>query len=179
MVNQLIEQELENTEVEESFKIKDLETANWALKKIAAINAKQKEISDLAEKEIEKIEAWRNQEISKYDNSKEGLESLLVEYYRVEKEKDSKFKLSTPYGKVTSRKGTKKWEIPNKERIIETLKARGFNDLIRTKEDINLADMKKQFNVTDSGHVIDSNGETLEGAYVTENPTSYSIKVGD
>ncbi|CPO17927.1 bacteriophage Mu Gam-like protein [Staphylococcus aureus] len=39
--------------------------------------------------------------------------------------------------------------------------------------------MKKQFHVTDSGHVIDINGEPLDGAYVVENPTSYTVKAGD
>lgn len=179
MSNPLIELELQDIEVKESFKIKDLDTANWALKKVAAINTKQKEISELAEKERERIESWENEEVSKYENSKEGLQSLLVEYYKTEKDKDPKFKLSTPYGKVTSRKGTKKWEIPNKERFITILKERGFNELVRVKEEVNLADMKKQFHVTDTGHVIDSNGEPIEGTYVIENPTSYSVKAGE
>lgn len=179
MASALIEKELENVEVKESFKVHDLDSANWALKKIAAINTKQAEISQVAENEIERIKTWEYDELNRYESSKEYLQSLLVEYYKVERERDSKFKLSTPYGKVTSRKGTQKWEIPNKERVINTLKQRGFNELIRTKEEINLADMKKQFHVTDSGHVIDINGEPLDGAYVVENPTSYTVKAGD
>lgn len=179
MSNPLIEQELQDIEVKESFKIKNLESANWALKKIAAINIKQKEVSELAEKEKERICTWESSELKKFESNKEYLQSLLVEYYKTEKDKDPKFKLSTPYGKVTSRKGTQKWEIPNKTMFIQTLKERGFNDLVRIKEEINLSDLKKQFHVTEDGRVIDSNGQVIEGTYVIDNPTSYTVKAGE
>ncbi|WP_218696873.1 host-nuclease inhibitor Gam family protein [Mammaliicoccus sciuri] len=179
MANPLIEKELEDIEVKESFKVHDLDSANWALKKIAAINSKQTEVSKVAENEIEKIKLWEETELNRYEGSKEYLQSLLVEYYKAEKEKDPKFKLSTPYGKVTSRKGTQKWEIPNKTMFINTLKERGFNNLVRIKEEINLADLKKQFHVTEDGRVIDTNGEIIEGTYVIDNPTSYSVKAGE
>ncbi|MFI3131990.1 host-nuclease inhibitor Gam family protein [Mammaliicoccus sciuri] len=179
MANPLVEKELKDVEVQESFKVHDLDSANWALKKIAAISTKQSEVSKVAENEIEKIKAWEESELNRYEGSKDYLQSLLVEYYKAEKEKDPKFKLSTPYGKVTSRKGTQKWEIPNKTMFIQTLKERGFNDLVRIKEEINLADLKKQFHVTEDGRVIDSNGEIIEGTYVIDNPTSYSVKAGD
>ncbi len=41
------------------------------------------------------------------------------------------------------------------------------------------SDIKKDFNVTENGTLIDANGEVLEGASIVEKPTSYTVKVGE
>ena len=94
----------EDTQEKKRFRIENLEAANWAFRKLAAIERKKKEVQELAQKEIERIRAWEQQEISSLDNSKEFFEGLLKEYFAREREKDPKFKISTPYGKVSARK---------------------------------------------------------------------------
>ncbi|UBH16370.1 host-nuclease inhibitor Gam family protein [Macrococcus armenti] len=177
MVN-MFEQEIIETETSKGFKVNDLDSANWAFKKINALKKKQDEINELAEKEIEKIEAWRKQNSESYQNDISFFEGLLVEYYRTEKEKDDKFKLTSPYGKVTSRKGLVKPEYPNPERVIAELKERGLISYIRTKEEIDKALIKKDFNIV-GNQVVDVNGEPINSIAVSENPTSYSVKVED
>ena len=47
---------------ESRFKIRDLDSANWALRKIAAYKKKQAEIKELAESERFKINSWEKSE---------------------------------------------------------------------------------------------------------------------
>lgn len=177
MANLLQESELQS-DVKSTFEVTDLSSANWVFKKLEAISAKEKEIKDLAQSEVDRIKEWESKELKSLQGSKEHLEYLVTEYYRAEKEKDSKFKLNTPYGKVTSRKGAKVFEVNNEQGVIDQLEQRGFTDFVKTTKKLNQADMKKAFNVSDDGTVIDDNGEVLDGIRMVQKPTSYSVKVG-
>lgn len=178
-MNKLQEQEIETIEQDERFKVTDLESANWVFKKLDAINSKEEEINDLADKEIERIKSWKDKETKKLQSSKEYLESLVVEYFKVEKEKDKRFKLNTPYGKVTSRKGSKVIQVSNEQDVINQLEQRGFNDYVKVTKKLSQSDIKKDFNVAEDGTLIDANGEILDGASIVEKPISYTVKVGD
>lgn len=178
-MNKLQEQEIETIEQDERFKVTDLESANWVFKKLDAINSKEEEINDLADKEIERIKPWKDKETEKLQSSKEYLESLVVEYFKIEKEKDKRFKLNTPYGKVTSRKGSKVIQVSNEQDVINQLEQRGFNDYVKVTKKLSQSDIKKDFNVAEDGTLIDANGEILDGASIVEKPTSYTVKVGD
>lgn len=70
-------------------------------------------------------------------------------------------------------------QISNEQNVIDQLEQRGFDKYIKVTKKINQTDIKKDFNVTESGRLIDSNGEMLEGIYLVQKPTSYSVKVGD
>jgi phage host-nuclease inhibitor protein Gam len=158
MINELIEMELneiedilERTEdmeklTDERFKIKDIDSANWAFRKLRAIEVKASEIKELAQQEKARIEEWEKQELGSLEHSKEFFEGLLTKYFVIEKSKDPKFKLSTPHGKVTSRKQQPKWSY-EEEKTIESLKKHKLKDFIRVKEEVNKADLKKEAKV--------------------------------
>lgn len=59
------------------------------------------------------------------------------------KEKDNRFKLNTPYGKVTSRKGSKVIQVSNEQDIINQLEQRGFNNYVRVTKKLSQSDIKK------------------------------------
>ncbi|MCE4992085.1 MULTISPECIES: host-nuclease inhibitor Gam family protein [Staphylococcus] len=171
--------ELDNFDIRETFKIKDLKTANWAFKKLNAISNKENEINNLAGDEIARIETWQEKELNQIQQQKEYLEHLLKEYYIQQKENDKKFKLSTPYGKVSSRVGAKVLQINNEQAIIDELEKRGLYKFIKISKKLNQADIKKDFNSTENGTLIDANGEVLEGIYLVQKPTTYTVKAGD
>ncbi|HDB6413532.1 TPA: host-nuclease inhibitor Gam family protein [Staphylococcus aureus] len=177
-MNELQAQELENIEQDERFEVTDLDSANWVFKKLDAITTKENEINELADKEIERIKSWQEKEVEKLQGSKDYLQSLVIEYFRIEKEKDSKFKLNTPYGKVSSRKGSKVIQVSNEQEVINQLEQRGFDNYVKVTKKLSQSDIKKDFNVTENGTLIDANGEVLEGASIVEKPTSYTVKVG-
>jgi len=189
MINELLELELieaeETTEAAEvggRFVIADLNSANWAFRKLAAIEQKRNGIKELADKEMERIRNWQQQEEESLNNSKEFFEGLLTEYFVTQKEMDPKFKISTPYGKVSSRKQQPKWNYEDEKLIgyLENYKP----ELIRIKKEINKNDFKKAvkekdgFILTEDGKVVSNEtGELIEGITIEKRPDSINIKV--
>ncbi|HCZ1734313.1 TPA: host-nuclease inhibitor Gam family protein, partial [Staphylococcus aureus] len=62
---------------------------------------------------------------------------------------------------------------------IKQLEQRGFDNYVKVTKKLSQSDIKKDFNVTENGTLIDANGEVLEGASIVEKPTSYTVKVGE
>ena len=140
MENVLLSQDLQ--EQREDFKIENLEGCTWAFRKIRAIENKKAEIEAIAAAEIERISNWKEQELKQYESDKEFFEGLLSAYYVEEKTKDKKFKLSTPYGKVTSRKN-KKW-FYEEEQLIDYLDMEDPNG-VRVKKEIDKTYLKDKY----------------------------------
>ena len=141
MENTLLNSDLQ--EVREGFKVENLERATWAFRKLRAIENKEADIKAIAEEEIARITAWRDAELKQYEGDKQYFSFLLEEYYKNEKAKDKKFKLSTPYGKVTARKSSK-WNYENEEALVKYLKD-NKPELVRVKEEVNKTELKKVF----------------------------------
>lgn len=161
-------------QAKERYKITNLDSANWALRKLKAIQEKEGEIKELTEREIERINNWAKSELDSLGANTNFFEGLLMEYFVSEKEKDPKFKISTPYGKVSSRKSQPKWNYED-DRVLKWLKEND-KELIRIKEEINKAELKKKYRVM-NGQVVTEDGEIIEGITVIEQPDSISIKV--
>ncbi|SHJ53456.1 Bacteriophage Mu Gam like protein [Clostridium cavendishii DSM 21758] len=140
-MNLLIENDL--AQEREGFKIEDLEGATWAFRKLRAIENKQVEIKAIADEEISRINEWKDAELKQYEADRQYFNFLLEEYYRNEKTKDKKFKLSTPYGNVSARK-SKTWNYTNEEALTKYLND-NIPELIRVKEEINKTELKKVF----------------------------------
>lgn len=171
MLNSLLQEELKEIEELEGFKITNIDEANWAFRKIRALQEEVKETNLLADKEKERIENWREKEIKTSIDNIEYFEGILTEYYMKLRSENPKAKLNTPYGKVTSRK-SKKWNYQNEEEILKYLKENEYSDLIKVKEDINKAELKKMF----KDGVNKETGEVLPGLEIKEEE-SISVKV--
>ena len=199
MMHDLLEKELEVleeivvdeeniAEVKERFKIKDLESANWAFRKLKAIEEKKKEIEELAKKEIEpykleiepykleidRIEEWKDTEHKSFDSSINFFNFLLEEYYREQRMLDPKFKVSTPYGKVTSRKQQPKWNYED-DKVIEWL-LKNDKDLVRVKYEPNKTDIKNKYKVVGE-KVVTEDGEIVEGIAIEERDPVVKVEV--
>lgn len=166
--------DLTETFTDDRFKIRSIEQSNWAFRKLKALDEKVNEVTELANKEIDRILEWKENELKQVGRSKEFFEGLLTEYFVTEREKDSKFKISTPYGKVSARKSQDKWTYEN-DKVLKWLKEND-TELIRIKEEINKAELKKKYQVI-NGQVVTEDGEIVEGITVTEQPDSITIKV--
>lgn len=190
-MNELIEMELnmEFDEVESiektedgRFKIKDIDSANWTFRKLRAIEVKANEIKQLAQQEKARIEEWEKGELKVLEDNKEFFQGLLTEYYVIEKEKNPEFKLTTPYGKVSSRKQQPKWNY-EEEKLIPYLENYDPK-LIRVKKEVNKADFKevvknkKGFMLLKDGTIISNEtGELIQGVTVEERPDTINVKV--
>ncbi|MGL4108352.1 host-nuclease inhibitor Gam family protein [Clostridium sp. LP20] len=141
MENALLISDLQ--EVREGFKIENLEGATWAFRKLRAIENKESDIKAIADEEIARITVWRESELKQYEGDKQYFSFLLEEYYKNEKANDKKFKLSTPYGKVTARKSSK-WTYEDEDSLVKYLKDNA-PELVRVKEEVNKTELKKVF----------------------------------
>lgn len=162
-------------EQDEKLPVFDLEDATSYMAKVVFLDEKIEEVEKVAKRYIEKINSWKESQSKELKGKKEFFEQRLIEYYSVEKDKNPKFKLSTPFGEVGQRK-TAKWVYGDDGKVVRQLKALGHDELVRVKEEIDKNALKQKFKV-DEGRVIDSEtGEVLEEVHVVENVT-YSVKV--
>lgn len=167
-MNSLQEQVL--NEEREGFKIDSLEGATWGFRKLRAINEKESELKAIAEGEIQKIQIWLESEIKATQSDREYFEGILTEYYQNERQKNGKFKLSTPYGKVSSRK-TDKYIYEDEQAIKDYCNVNQL-DCIRVKEELDKTEFKK---ICKDG-INQETGELVPGVKV-EKVESISVKV--
>ncbi|NBI05790.1 host-nuclease inhibitor Gam family protein [Senegalia massiliensis] len=158
-MNELRKIELEEIEQKEDFEMENINSANWALRKMQAIKIKEREVKALMNEEITRIKDWGNSELKSLEDSNNFFEGLLMKYYVEQKKIDPKFKISTPYGKVSSRKQQPKW-IYNDEKAIESLKENNVKEFIRVKEELDKVNLKKEVQVLNN--VFIENGEINE-----------------
>lgn len=170
---ELIEAE-ETLQEKEKFKIEDLNGANWALRKIAAYKKKQAEIKELAAEEKFRIECWEENENEQIERGIAYFEWLLNEYLMEQRKQDPKFKISTPYGKVSTRKQQPKWEYIDNV-VLEYLKSVDAKELIRIKEELNKVDLKKVVTVEEGKAVYQ--GVALPGITIIEQPEKVIVSV--
>lgn len=128
---------------DEQFRIKDLAGATWAFRKLQSLSKRRLEITNTAAAEIQKFVDWEEREVAKLDENMAYFERLIEEYYRTNKEQDSKFKLSTPYGKVKSRK-YKKWIYEDEEELLAYCNMNEI-DAVKVKETLDKTALKKLY----------------------------------
>lgn len=149
------------------FSVNTVEEANWALRKLSAIEAKRNEIKALAEQEMKRIKQWLEWESTSLDDSTAYFNGLLSEYAYRQRDQDPKFKkFTTPYGSVAFKKQQDKWDYKD-DVLLKSLKEAGLTELIRVKEEPNKVDLKKRAAVN-NGVVVDlETGAILDGVTVT------------
>lgn len=176
-LDQLELEELQTFEQNEGFSIQSLNEADWALRKIAALNKQKEEKAGLAKERIEFYKNWLTKETESIEQSISYFEMLLGKYLLEQRKTDKKFKISTPFGKVSTRKQPPKWEL-NDEKVLAALKENEMDGLIRIKEEVNKVELKKAVSIQ-AGRAITEDGVILEGVTVIEQPEKIVVKVDE
>ena len=173
-----IDSEIKETseeELKQRYKIQDLGACDWALRKLTVINEKETDIENRAKKEIERINEWKESELKKTEQEKAFFEGLILEYYVEQKQLDPKFKISSPYGKVSSRKQQPKYDY-DADKFIKWADENERTDLLRIKREVDKTATKKAFMINGSQLVDEDTGVVVEGVIVTEVPDKITIK---
>lgn len=169
--------EIENMESEErqSFKVHDIDSANWCFRKLSALAKSKTDFEVLAEHEHKRIDAWLKRECESIKNTTEFFEKCIEDYLVEQKALDPKFKISTPYGKASTRKQQPKFTYDD-EKVLSSLKQLGLYEYVRTKEEVNKAELKKNINII--GNVAtNAHGEVIEGITIEEQEDKIVISV--
>lgn len=162
----------------EAFRVTDEGSADWVLRKLAALNAEEEVNNKLAQQNLDRIKEWQAKKNQATQQSREYFENLLTAYLNEQRYLDPKFKIDTPNGTVTAHKLPRKWNY-NDESLIESLKAADATSFIRIKEEPDKKALKAAAHITESGDVITDDGVKLDGVHV--DPVSYKtvIKLND
>jgi hypothetical protein len=159
-------------DAKETFRVRDLGSATWAMSRYAEYQAKKAQVQAIANEEIKKhqdlVNDWLKSELTKIDGSLDYFNFLLTDYYMEQKSVNPKFKLSTPYGSFVS-KTLNKWTY-DEQILMPYLKANA-PDCIRIKEELDKTAIKAKY----ANGIDAETGEVIEGITITEE-TTYSIK---
>jgi hypothetical protein len=166
-------------ELQQRFQIDGLDSLNWAFRKLAAIKAKNDEIGQLVERELDRIRTWEQEQKKYIKADMEFFEGLIGEYHAKQLAADPKAKtISTPYGASKSRASKAAVDKADETALLQYAKENGMKECI--KESLKWADMKKQLKVVSVGGnevVVDENGELVPGAIVKPASISFSVEV--
>ncbi|WP_063485749.1 host-nuclease inhibitor Gam family protein, partial [Lactiplantibacillus plantarum] len=151
--------------------IDSLEKADWALKKLKAIQAHDDEIGQVAKNNIDQAIAWRDRELDKNQANREYFEGLLTDYLRDQRLVDKKFKIDTPNGRVSTRKNPAGLAYDEKM-VLNSLRNQGMSQYIKVKESIDKVDLKKAGRMVGDKFVMED-GEIIAG--ITEKPATEKV----
>jgi len=196
MMNWLEEIELDEIEIitateetteerNERFKITDLASMNWALRKLSALQKVNNEDLLLFHSEIYRIEQWFRKQNEANKNSVDFLEGLVKEYATTQRVIDPKWKSKTPYGLVSFRKQQPKWEYGDEEALTKYLADSRWdfeNGCVRTKQETDKNKLKElittdKFRVGNGKLVNALTGEIISGVTITERDPIVTIKL--
>ncbi|MEJ6358429.1 host-nuclease inhibitor Gam family protein [Lactiplantibacillus plantarum] len=174
MMNEILKDELKtvNERESEGFKISTLQEADWAMRKLKAMDAQDNGFKTTAKADIDETNAWLDRKLTENQASREYFEGLLQDYLYEQRKTDKKFKIDTPHGKVTTHKvpaGLKYQDAV----VLKSLHDQGVSRFIRTKEEVNKAYLKKSGSIIKGKFVLDD-GEIIDG--ITEKLASESVK---
>lgn len=162
-------------EQRERFRVNDDSAAVWAMRKLAAIQAKQRELTRIADREVQRITEWIEAETKPLERRAAFFEGLLVDYGRRQRMDEGRKSINLPHGKITTRAGADKWHIAA-DQTLEWLKANGMESLIRVKEEPALSLIKDAMQVSE-GRAIAPTGEVVPGIVIESVAMTVSVSV--
>jgi len=171
-------EQLELTEeTKERFKITDKEQLNWAFRKLLVLEQEQKEIDELAQKEINRITEWQDGQSKGITSSKLFFEGLITEYATSERVKNKEFKSNkTPYGVVRFKKQQDEYLYENEEEAIKYLEAYDKELVVVEKKPVK-NEVKKRFTKQGEQLINTETGEVIPGIKVNTREDKIEIKV--
>lgn len=166
----------------EGFRIDGLEKLNWVFKKLDAINAKTKDVENLRDAEVERINKWAEKEIKNFNHSKEYFETLIKNYHLEQLRINPKQKtINTPYGSIKS--VTRKASVVKRNET-DLLDYLFNNNREYVKEKLNYhvdwANFKKNLHIIETDtetYVVDENGQVVNGVEVEPEKITFKVEL--
>ena len=161
----------------EGFRVRDLGSANWSMRKLQAIRSRQAELEDFARAEIERISVWLAEELDRHEKQADRFEGLLIDYHRHLLAEDDKRKtVRLPGGSLKARKSPDQWEIDTERFLPWAEKERP--DLIRIKKEVDRAATKRVLIAPEGAdYAVTADGEFVPGVHVEVGAVQFSVVV--
>ena len=157
---------------DDSFKVTDDSSAEWAVRKLAGIRAKQSENQSIADAENSRVKEWLEKVNSDLESNAQYFEAILHPY-ALQQRASGRKSVVLPHGTLKTVSGRQKIEVEESQFIRwATVNA---SDLIRIKTEVAKDEIKKL--ITPDGVAISSGGEILPFVTVTQSEPTVSIVV--
>lgn len=162
-------------DLRDRFRVEDDDAANWALRKLRAIRARQTDHERLAEGEIARVRDWLAEVVGPLQRDAAFFEGLLADYARRCRENpdDGRKTISLPSGSVTTRQGSPRWTV-NPDAFLPWAR-QNFPDLIRVREEPDLASIKAAATAVDE-RAVTAAGEIIPGIVIDPATVSVAAK---
>lgn len=159
----------------EHFEIENDGAAAWAMRKLRRLRQQQESNKSIAEEQIAKIEEWLIRVNRPSDDSIRYFEAILSDYANRQRINEDRKTIDLPDGKISTRTGSKKWEV-NGEVFLPWARENA-PDLIRIREEVALSEVKSRLAPSgEEGIVIDpASGELVPGVSVHQREISITI----
>lgn len=169
-------------ETGQKFEITDLDSLNWALRKVHAYDAQLKEIQTVANSERQRIDSWEQRESKGINESIQFFHNLISEYHsKVLEEDESKKTLSTPYGKSKSTTSKAQPDKKDEEQLIKFVEDNKLPFIKKvTTKTLQWGELKKTLQVVEKDGqqvVIDENGQVVPGVVVKPQTTTFKVEI--
>src|SRR5690625_58054 len=155
------------------FQITDMETADWALSKIAEAENEFEKNKEYADMQRHKIDEWEKEVNSEYENTIDFMKSHLQLYLQTQDKKSIKL----INGNIGFRKKQDKWNIQNNEELGKALESTKVHELIRVKKEPALSELKKHLTVVGDQVVYERTGEVIDGVTIEKQDDSFNVKI--
>lgn len=160
--------------MEESFKIENDKTADWAIAQIQEAEAERDRLVALAESQIDDLNNKIEELKTKCENDTKYLKGCLAMYFETVPSKETKTQKSYKLlsGTLVFKKPSQKINHDD-EKLLEFLDGTEF---IKVKKSIDWAEYKKVLTISDSEVIDSETGEIVEACTVEDVPASFTIK---
>jgi len=167
-------------EISQRFKIDNLDSLNWAFRKIAAYQAKLKEVQSLVNTERDRIDRWEKAQSSGIQQSIDFFSQLAADYHAKVLEENPKSKtLSTPYGKSKSTTSKAQPDQQNEEQIIKFVEENKL-PFVEKVPKLKWAELKKTLKVVEKDGeqiIVNENGQVVPGVAVKPQTTTFKVEI--
>jgi hypothetical protein len=166
------------------FIIDDEDKASWALRKLAKIKAEADAASVQLAVEQARLADWFAQVTGPLDRQRGFFLGLLREFHEQQLASDpSKKTIKLPAGILKSIAGQNKWTIDEDEFLgwfdADLDVQAAMPELVRTKREPALKEIKSRFEPRDDRAVDPSTGEVVPGVTVAPGQRSFSVEVAE
>lgn len=172
--DEIPEDDEQQAEVRERFRIRDDSQATWALRKIRKIRKQVESKRALAQAEIERINAWLESELRRLEREEKFFEGLLAEYHLGLLQEDPSHKTHRlPGGRLQYRSQPPEYQR-DEAKLLSWLKERQMTEYIEVIEKPRWSELKKAVKVA-GAHVVTDDGDVVDGVVAIERPPKFSV----
>lgn len=166
--------------MDETFKIDNDKTADWAITQIHEAENERDRLIALAEEQIKDLTDRIEELKTKCENDTKYLKSCLAMYFETVKSKETKTQKSYKLlsGTLVFKKPTTKI-IHNDDNLLKYLEENDGKDYIKIKKSVDWAEFKKTLTISDNGEVVDTELGIILNSNVCgieDVPASFNIK---